>query len=147
MTGHENKAANSKVWQYTKGNINLLFRRIESGEKLQSIADDIGVSYQAVHQYLLRADETAYKNAREIAADYFYAGLVEIASDETIEPARARNMINVGTFGLERRYAKTYGRKDSLEVTGQVDITNRLQAGRKRLADAAIDIEAVELQN
>ena len=138
MAGHENKASNSKVWQYTKGNINQLFRRIEAGDKLQDIADDIGVSAQAIHQYLLRADETAYKNAREIAADYLYARLVEVAADNDIEPARARNMINVGTFGLERRYSQTYGRRDQLEVTRSVDLTARLHAARKRIAEHGI---------
>jgi len=144
MAGHENKAINKKAWRFTKGNPSKLFKRIEAGEPLSSIAEQCGVTKQGLQQYLLRVDEDAYKNARQIAADYLYAGLVDIAADETIDVARARNMINVGMFGLERRYSKQYGRSDRLEVTGQIDIVARLNAGRKRIADAAIDITPKE---
>jgi len=146
MSGHENKDINKKAWRFTKGDPSSLFRRIETGAKLEDIANDIGCTPQAIHQYLLRVDETAYKNAREIAADYLYTGLVGVAADKDIEPARARNMINVGTFGLERRYSQTFGRKDKLEVTGQVDIVSRLHAARKRMNESAIDAEAIESQ-
>jgi len=139
--GHHNKEVNRKMWKAVRGNPSKQFDRRKAGDTLKSIADDYGISMQAVHQYLLRVDDKAYKDAREIAGDAFATEMLRVASDDTIEPSRARNVINSTQFLLERRY-KTYQRTEKLEVTHN-DITNRLASGRKRLSNV-IDAETVE---
>jgi len=142
MAGHDNRQSNSLIWRATNGKPEILFNMLEAGETMTAIAAELNVSQQAIRQYMLRVDPEAYHNARQIAADYQMTELESVAADDTIDCARARNIINVGQFKLERRYSKQYGRTDKVEITTN-DITDRLSAGRKRMS-GVIEADVVD---
>ncbi|MFQ5356145.1 MAG: helix-turn-helix domain-containing protein, partial [Mariprofundaceae bacterium] len=138
--GRRNKKQNSVMWRYCKGKPEKVFNDIKDGMSLADIGNHVGISKQAVYQWLMRQDV----KHREIIADMINGWTMDILADSSIDVARARAMAQHNQFTLERRFHKNYGRSDKLEVSGTIEVASKLQAARKRLADKGyIDAEVV----
>ena len=78
-----------------------------------------------------RAD---YANARVHQAEHFIDEIVEIA-DTDDNPSRARVRIDARKWVAARLAPKKYGERSEIELSGGIDIANRLERARERIED------------
>ena len=78
---------------------------------------------------------TAYQRAREMRADLDADDALTIADDETIDPQRARNMIEARKWRASKQYAKVYGDKLDISSTQTISILDVRQEALKRVLD------------
>lgn len=99
--------------------------------------------HQITHARLFRwleahpTERTALVRARELGAHAMADDAVDIADDETINPHRARNQIEIRKWHAGVTAPKTFGPKMDLHVTQQIDIGGALIDARKRALQPA----------
>jgi hypothetical protein len=92
--------------------------RIAAGEYVPALAQELGVSKQALAQSLARYDKDAYQAAREIAAEIRLdeaTMAIEQAAD-TVDLARARERFRAVAWRAEREHPHRWGAKPSTAV-------------------------------
>lgn len=80
----------------------------------------------------------AYAQAREIQSDIEVDNAVEIADDENIDPARARNMIDIRKWRASKHHSRLFGDRVELNVQQSIDIRGALDDARGRLSSLPI---------
>jgi len=142
--GHKNKKTNSAMHSY--GSVSKVMDDMISGMSMEQIGRSVGISKQAVFQWLMR-QEPKY---REIVADSIAGETLEIADDESIDPRARTIRCNQRNWILSRRF-RNYSDRQSLEVTGangapllQPIINLTLSAPGPTITAEADDAEVVE---
>lgn len=114
-------------------------RRLAAGDSVRAIADDLGVTHQAVRVLLLdevpeeyRAHQRQSLIARIVEAD---RQLEEAATPLAI--ARARELCRFTRWDAERRLPHLFGQHTRLELTGAVtlDRADRLRRAREHVIE------------
>jgi transposase-like protein len=93
-------------------------QQLYSGKSLRDIADQLGVSRQAVHAWMLREADDKYHEAitAALVARVAHADeLLETAAG-AVDIARAREMARFARMDLERRRPHLYGQRPSTAV-------------------------------
>lgn len=80
-----------------------------------------------------------YVAARELQAEHFVDEVIEIA-DTDDNPAHARVRIDARKWAVVKLAPKKYGDKSEIEMSGSLDIANRLEKARRRLRDPDNDM-------
>ena len=115
------------------------------GATLEQLAEQHGVSKQAVYSWLLgelggeqhSALVTRALTARIARAD----GLIESA-DNPLDLQRGRELSRNFRLDLERRRASLYGQKQEVTVTHNTDLGERLRRARERVIEGEKVIES-----
>jgi predicted DNA-binding protein YlxM (UPF0122 family) len=115
--------------------------RYLSDESTQTIAEDFGVTRQALGQYLLRHAEEDWKEAqvaRAIARKERAEDALEAATDP-LQLAKARELLKAAQWDLERVCRRIYGIDREINFNLNVgDLGDRLRRARDRAN--AIDV-------
>ena len=88
---------------------------IEDGESIESVARDNNLTRSGLYKHLITKHPEEYRASMDARADHLADRMLDIASDELVDVARARNMINSIQFTLARRHSNLYG--DKQEIT------------------------------
>lgn len=104
--------------EYHGQSIDALLDRVASGDSVAKIAREMGVSRQALHQWLTNADKPNYLEAQRMSAD----GLMDKAEDailnEDLDIARARELANHYRHVAKARAPERYGDRVKQEHSG-----------------------------
>lgn len=110
--------------------------RIAAGEYVPAIAQEIGVSKQALAQALARYDRDSYLQARETAAEIRLdeAAMAIEKAEDVIDLARARERFRAVAWRAEREHPQRWGQRT--QVTHEVgpDLGDLLRDANKRVA-------------
>lgn len=101
----------------TKEQITGMLTSIEDGESIEVVAKNNNYTRSGLYKHLNTQYPEEYKASMDARADHLADRMLEIASDEEVDVARARNMINSIQFTLSRRHSNLYGDKVQQEVT------------------------------
>lgn len=112
-------------------------RLISEGSTLKSACRQVSIHVGTFRDVVNESREVAelYQRAREMRADIDADDNIEIADDETIDPQRARNMIEARKWRASKQYAKVYGDKLDISSTQTISILDVRQEALKRVLD------------
>lgn len=122
---------------FTKTIAGEICRRIADGASLRLICQDDDLPHRdTVRRWLQRKPEfrASYTEARVHQAEHFIDEIVEIA-DTDDNPSRARVRIDARKWVAARLAPKKYGERSEIELSGGIDIANRLERARERIED------------
>lgn len=114
-------------------------KRLAAGDSLRAIADDLGVSHQAVRVLLLDEVPEEYRTYQRQS---LIARIVE--ADQQLEDAatpiaiaRARELCRFARWDAERRLPNLFGQQTRVEFGGMItlDRAERLRCARERLIE------------
>lgn len=115
-------------------------QRIANGERLEDIANDLGVTKQAVSLWLLNEVPEQYKHAQRI-------GLIRkiVDADERLESAndpldlaRAREAARFARWDAERRLPSLFAQRQMIDVKVEVSVEQRLSEDLGKLIDGVV---------
>ncbi len=112
-------------------------RRIADGASLRSICQDDDLPHRdTVRRWLRRKPDfrADYADARIYQAEHYIDEIVEIA-DTDDNPSRARVRIDARKWVAARLAPKKYSERSEIELSGGIDIANRLERARERIED------------
>lgn len=112
--------------------------RYLSDETTLTIANDYGVTRQALGQYLLRHAEEDWKQAqvaRAIARKEKAEDDLQTARDP-LELAKARELLKSAQWDLERVCKRIYGQDYNVNLNVSLDLGDRLRRARERTIEA-----------
>lgn len=112
-------------------------QHISEGSTLRKSCDKFGIALSSFHAIVSgrRDISEAYQRAREMRADLDVDQILDISDDETIDPQRARNMIEARKWRASKQYAKVYGDKLDISSTQTISILDVRQEALKRVLD------------
>ncbi len=117
-------------------------RRLADGLSLRRVceADDMP-NRDTVRRWLGKREpfRRMYVAAREMQAEHFVDEVIEIA-DTDDNPTHARVRIDARKWAVVKLAPKKYGDKSEIEMSGSLDIANRLEKARRRLRDRDNDM-------
>jgi len=114
MPAAKRKSHAAKGVKYDKEYIE---EQLLSGVKLGEIGKHYGVNKHSVRQWMIRHFPDEYKAIMDSIAEDMAEEMLAVAYDDSIDIARARNVINSIQFRLARRHSNLYGDKVQTEVT------------------------------
>lgn len=112
--------------------------------------DAVGLTPSKFSDVLNSVPELArhYVRTRELQADLEVDDALSIADNENIDPARARNMIDIRKWRASKFRSNVYGDRIDVSVQGSISITDALSAARARvssvrsISDPALTMDA-----
>src|SRR3990167_1006965 len=114
--------------------------RIANGERLADIAQDAGITVQAVSLWLLDEQPEQYRLAqrrglirRIVDADH----ALDSAADP-LDLARARERARFARWDAERRLPALFGQKQQVDVSVKVSVEHRLESSASQLLEAFV---------
>lgn len=112
---------------------NIVLARIADGSSLRKACAAEGINESTARRYIREDAETAtqYARARQSCLETRAEQLMDTASDETIEPASRRIIVDALKWELSKLLPKVYGDKVELEHKGGLTVT--LQSGDETL--------------
>ena len=110
---------------------------ISEGSTLRKSCLKYGISLASFHSIVSERRDIleVYQRAREMRADLDVDQILDISDDETIDPQRARNMIEARKWRASKQYAKVYGDKLDISSTQTISILDVRQEALKRVLD------------
>lgn len=117
--------------------VNTVIRLVSEGSSLRAACTRADVSLATFYEVITgsRGVAEAYQRAREVRADLDVDQILDISDDETIDPQRARNMIEARKWRASKQYAKVYGDKLDISSTQTISISDVRQEALKRVLD------------
>jgi len=105
-----------------------------AGEQLPKTLRELGITARKFYEYVDSNPELASNLARaeQAWAQNMASEIVSIA-DEDPDAQRARNRIDARKWVASKLYASKFGERIDLNLTGTVDLTAAIAAGRQRL--------------
>ena len=127
---------------------NVILNAIYEGHTLEKTLKLHGVGRKAFRDYLSEnlAREGEYMRARVESWHLRVDRMEDIAADASIDPGRARNMIDVTKWGASRIVPAVYGDRIDVNLQQTVDIGPGLLAARERLLSIRDQSNEVESQ-
>lgn len=103
-------------------------------------------SASALYAYCYSTKESReiYMHAREVCTHALADEIVNIA-DTTLDPQRARNMIQARQWVASKINPKNYGEKLDIDVNQKVDVSIAVNAARNRLAAMKQDNQLIDI--
>lgn len=114
-----------------------ILNRVASGEYVPAIAQELGVSKQALSQFLAKHDKDSYLAARETAAEIRLDDAM-MAIEQATDPldlARARERFRAVAWRAEREHPGRWGQRQQVTHDVGPDLSAMLRDARKRVAD------------
>jgi transposase-like protein len=99
-----------------------LIDRIASGDSVAKIARELGVSRQALHQWLTNNAGDDYQEAQVLSADGLMDKAEDAILDENLDIARARELANHYRHVAKARAPGRYGDQSNIKISGKVTL-------------------------
>lgn len=124
--------------------LETLLDRISSGDSVAKIADEIGVTRYALHQWLAHESRLEqYLAAQTHSADSIMDKAEKAILDESLDIARARELANHYRHVAKARNPRRWGDKQQIEMSGELGMRNltdeQIDAKLQRLLDVSGD--------
>lgn len=113
-----------------------ILNRLAAGDSVRAVADDMGVSHQAIRMLLLSEAPERYREAQQrgLIAQIADATQQLQEADNPIAIARARELCRFSRWDAERRLPHLFGQQSRLTVETGPDLGELLREARKRVA-------------
>lgn len=119
---------------------------VAEGSLLKEACERNGITPQSFGRVLARLRNLAelYAQAQHINADLMVDETITIADNPLIDPAQARNMMQVRQWAASKRAPKTYGDRLDIAVTQNISINDALAEARARILRPVRDQQAID---
>lgn len=119
---------------------------VAEGSLLKQACEQHGITPQSFGRVLARLRNLAelYAQAQHINADLMVDETITIADNPLIDPAQARNMMQVRQWAASKRAPKTYGDRLDIAVTQNISINDALAEARSRLLRPVRDPQPID---
>jgi hypothetical protein len=115
--------------------IGSILERLAAGDSVRAVADDIGVSHQAVRALMLDEVPAEYREAqrRGLINQVAWATTLLEQADDPIAITRARELCRFTRWDAERRLPHLFGQQSRLTVETGPDLGELLREARRRV--------------